>query len=229
MENYLKPTRFMDYEKPIVQQLLIELFPNLTSSLKLLKTTDLPAKSINKEDIKQIAIKLFYFVRDSIKYKIITSFLNRKMLKASEILKSKKGYCVQKAILLTALGRAMGIPSRLHFADIINYKVSKRTQNFMGTNLFVWHGYSEFFINNKWIKLTPAFDKELCKEQNFPIIEFTGENDVILPPYDNQGNKFVEYVKDRGFFEDVPYNQINTALVETYGNHILKLKKTKKN
>ncbi len=38
--------------------------------------------------------------------------------KASRVLEWGKGYCVQKAVLLEALARAAGIPSRLAFEKI---------------------------------------------------------------------------------------------------------------
>ena len=217
-EEYLKPTMFLDFNHSLIQDQILKMFPNLkiSNSMNSNKTIQL-----DLESIRQIAIKLFYFVRDEIKYTIITSFLSRKMMKSSEILKNRRGYCVQKAILLSSLGRAVGIPSRLHFADIINYKASKKIQRFMGTNLFVWHGFTEFYINNNWIKLTPAFDKELCEEQGFPIVEFDGYNNAVFQPYDKDGNKFIEYIKDRGIFSDVPYNKINGDLIETYGEHVL--------
>jgi len=66
---------------------------------------------------------LFYFVRDEIKYTIYISKLREKDNRATEILSRKKGYCVQKAVLLVALARASGIPARLRFADIVNFKL----------------------------------------------------------------------------------------------------------
>ena len=30
----------------------------------------------------------------------------------------------------------------------------------MGTDLFVYHGYAELFLDGKWVKATPAFNVE---------------------------------------------------------------------
>ena len=72
----------------------------------------------NEKENKEKAIKLFYWVRDEIRYDPYTFSALKRDYKATKILERGKGWCVQKAILLTALGRAAGIPSRLHFADI---------------------------------------------------------------------------------------------------------------
>ncbi|MBW1674902.1 MAG: transglutaminase domain-containing protein [Deltaproteobacteria bacterium] len=69
------------------------------------------------------AVGLFYFVRDSIKYNIYMISVFIEDFKASRILEWGKAYCVQKAVLLTALGRAAGIPSRLVFAKIRNHRI----------------------------------------------------------------------------------------------------------
>lgn len=62
---------------------------------------------------EQKAVKLFYFVRDSIPYNIFMISVFIEDFRASRILEWSKGYCVQKAVLLTALGRASNIPTRL--------------------------------------------------------------------------------------------------------------------
>ena len=52
------------------------------------------------------AVRLFYFVRDSIRYNVFMISVFKEDFIASRILEWGKGYCVQKAVLLTALGRA---------------------------------------------------------------------------------------------------------------------------
>jgi transglutaminase-like putative cysteine protease len=58
----------------------------------------------------------------------------------SAVIDATSGYCVQKAVALTAAARAAGIPSRLGFADVKNHLQSERLRAAMGTDLFVWHG-----------------------------------------------------------------------------------------
>ena len=159
---------------------------------------------------------LFYFVRDKIKYSMFVPFFKREHYKASLILSQKAGYCVQKAVLLTTLLRATGIPSVLLFADIINHKSPSNVFELMGTNYFTYHGYTAAYINHKWIKLTPAFDIEMCKKVNYPTVEFNKPKDAVFSPTDSQGNKFIEYSKLHGAYTDLPINEILTAWETVY-------------
>ncbi len=159
---------------------------------------------------------------DEIKYVIIKEIFTRKIMKSSYILQKKEGFCVQKAVLLTSLCRAVGIPAKLHFVDIRNYRSSKSVQDLMGTNLFVWHGYTEIFLNNKWVKANPAFDKVLCEENNFPTVEFDGIHDAMFSKKDLLGNKFIEYENDHGTFDDLPYSEILNGWYQAYAEHFSK-------
>lgn len=202
LTTYLEPTTFIDFENLIIQE----------------KARELKAKADTNRDL---VILTFEFVRDQIKYAIESFQIQDKTkYKASFILQTKRGFCIPKAILLTALLRANSIPSKLHFADIINHRSPKHLVEVMGTNLYVFHGYSEVFIKGEWIKLNPAFDSNLCKRQELPICEFDGANDAIFAEKDLNGHKFVEYVRDRGSYDTVPFNEIIQAMLQYYG-HIL--------
>ena len=67
-------------------------------------------------DPVEIAVRLYYAVRDRIWYDPYYPFYLPGHYRASNILKSGRGYCVSKASLLCALGRARGIPARIGFA-----------------------------------------------------------------------------------------------------------------
>ena len=56
------------------------------------------------------AIALYYAVRDRIKYDPYDLRYSRSAMQASTILAKQCGYCVAKAVLLTAVGRHQGIP-----------------------------------------------------------------------------------------------------------------------
>ncbi|MHA1973881.1 MAG: transglutaminase-like domain-containing protein [Candidatus Hodarchaeales archaeon] len=189
---YTRATYYLDSNTKAIKNLAMELSTGL-------------------KDRKDIVKSYFEYVRDNIKYSVKDFQLhNKEQFKASVTLQKKKSFCVPKAILLAALLRVNPgdpIPSRLHFVDIINHRSPKYLQDIMGTNVFVFHGYTEVYLD-KWIKLTPSFDSELCKRHNLPICEFTGENDAIFSPKDNEGNPFVKYVNDYGTFDDLPYEQL---------------------
>ena len=154
------------------------------------------------------AVKLFYFVRDTIKYNVymISVFIDD--FKASRILEWGKGYCVQKAVLLAALGGAAGIPSRLAFAKIKNHKVSERVHEVLGTAIFPRHGYNQFFLNGKWVSATAAFDRALCEKNILPTVEFNGREDALLPEKTLRGEPYIEYLKKFTPREDLPLDWI---------------------
>ena len=58
------------------------------------------------------AVRLFYAVRDAVRYDPYTTRLERDEFRASLTLERKVGFCVPKAVLLAAAARALGIPSR---------------------------------------------------------------------------------------------------------------------
>ncbi len=132
-------------------------------------------------------------------------------MKASTVLEKKYGFCVSKAILLAAAARVMCIPSRLHFADVKNHLTSKRLYEIMQANIFVYHAYTEVYLEDKWVKVTPAFNSLLCKKSGVEPLEFDGRNDSIFQQFDLKGNKFMDYIKDRGSFADLPYEELVKA------------------
>jgi hypothetical protein len=199
MEIYLQPTKFFDFNKSRVQQKALEI------------TNDC-------ETEKEKAKTLFYWVRDSIKYnmQLFVPILPNNF-KASKVMQKRQGFCVSKSILLSTLARAVGIPARIHLVDLINHLVSQKVIDFMGTNVMFYHGFSEFYLNDKWVKLTPSFDQGTALRGKFlPMVEFDGENDAVFPPHDVNGKRFGEYVGDRGVHADLPLDEIDKVFREKY-------------
>jgi transglutaminase-like putative cysteine protease len=124
---------------------------------------------------------------------------------------------VQKSVALTAAARAAGIPSRLGFADVRNHLSTERLRAAMGTDLFIWHGYSTFFVGGRWTKASCAFNAELCARFGVPPLDFDGTNDALLHPYDGDGSRYMEYVSDRGVYTDLPLEEMLADLSATYG------------
>ena len=162
------------------------------------------------------ALGLYYAVRDQIRYNPYSIDPEKPAMKASQILKKGEGYCVAKAVLLTACARNQGIPARLGFADVRNHLNTKKLREMMGADLFVWHGYSEIYLGEKWVKATPAFNLSLCQNFNVHPLEFDGINDSIFHPLDQKGNRHMEYVADHGSFIDLPWERIMAACIKAY-------------
>ena len=109
----------------------------------------------NIDDVHEKARRLFLYVRDEIKYTVYAPMYPESQYKATTIIERGLGYCVQKAVVLCALARSVGIPARLVFADIINHAVPETLIEFMGSNLFTYHCYSEMFLGERWVQMTP--------------------------------------------------------------------------
>ncbi len=163
------------------------------------------------------AVKLYYAVRDGIWYDPYYPFYLPEHYRASHVLRSGQGYCVCKASLLCALGRASNIPSRIGFADVKNHLATRQLLDFLGSDLFVYHGFVEFYLEGKWVKATPAFNKELCERHRVAPLEFNGHEDSIFHPYNLEKELFMEYVGDHGTYADIPVDVIVAAWKETYG------------
>jgi len=163
------------------------------------------------EGVKERAIRLFSFVRDEIRYNIYATRDIDADFKASRVLARKEGYCVQKAVLLVALARAVGIPARLRFAEVRSHLTAADIVAKRGSNVFLYHGLTDLYIEGRWVKATPTYDLEYCKRMGIAPIRFDAEEDAMLPAYTEDGRLNAEYLQDRGFFDDLPIDEIRKA------------------
>ena len=196
---YLRPTEIIDARHPGIQSYADEL-----------------TRDAGNDPIRQ-AVKLYYGVRDGIWYDPYYPFYLPEHYRASNVLKSGRGYCVCKASLLCALGRAKGIPTRVGFATVKNHLATRELIAHMGSDLFVYHGYTEFFLDGKWVKATPAFNIELCHRHHVEPLEFDGREDSVFHAYNLDKKQFMEYIDDHGVYADIPVNTIVAAWEKTYG------------
>ncbi|MBE0479577.1 MAG: transglutaminase domain-containing protein [Dehalococcoidia bacterium] len=194
-EKYLRPTPTIDSDNRAIGA----------------KVRELAAGKSNQAEISSI---LFYFVRDAISYNLYVNKHMPEHFRASSTLERGQGYCVQKAVLLAAMARAAGIPARLGFAKIRNNLVPQKVLSLLGTDIFPWHGYTDLYLSGKWVKATPAFDVRMCRENRFIPVEFDGRADARFPQYDLDGRPHIEYLLDRGPRDEVPLNDIRSALIE---------------
>lgn len=160
--------------------------------------------------------RLFRAVRDGIRYNPYAIRADRRSYRASEVALAGESWCVPKAVLLAAAARSVGIPARLGFADVRNHLSTPKLRELMGTDLFVYHGYAELLVNGRWFKASPAFNSELCARFGVPPLEFDGTSDALLHPYDGSGRRYMEYVHDHGWYPDLPFGEIMSALERTY-------------
>jgi hypothetical protein len=86
----------------------------------------------------------------------------------------------------------------------------------MGTDLFLYHGYSVLFVDGAWRKASPAFNRELCARFGVPPLEFDGTGDALLHAYTGDGERHMEYVRDHGMRSDLPFAEIMAAYAAAY-------------
>ena len=164
----------------------------------------------------QRAVSLYYAVRDGIRYNPFLDFSKEETYQASHCLSAGEGFCVGKAALLAACARADGIPARVGFADVKNHLTTPALRARMGSDLFIYHGYTELLLEGKWVKATPAFNLELCRRFKVKPLEFDGREDSIFHPFDEDERRHMEYLRDRGSHADVPVAEIMRAFREIY-------------
>jgi transglutaminase-like putative cysteine protease len=154
------------------------------------------------------AILLFNAVRDEIRYDPFHIGVTEDDFRASRIAGQSTGFCIPKAILLTAALRAAGIPAAVGFADVRNHLNSPKLMELMETDLFLYHGYVALWLDGRMFKVTPAFNTELCQRFGVKELIFDGESDALFHEFDAKDRRHMEYVNDRGWSADPPIGQL---------------------
>jgi len=202
-DEYLQPTEFLNFDNEAVREFA--------------ETNTVGVKSETEK-----AVALYYAVRDGFQYNPYLLDLRRSGLTASDLLARNHGYCVEKAVLLAASARAVGVPSRLSFYIVRNHIATERLERALKKNYLVFHGAAEVYLDGNWLKTTPAFNAGLCKYLGVEPLEFDGTRDSIFQEYDASGNVFMEYLHEYGFFSDLPYElyleELNKHYPHIFGN-----------
>jgi len=198
MEEFLRPTDTVESGHPRIQECARELTRGCAS------------------DVEK-AVKLFYFVRDEIRYNIYMISMDLEEFRASFILEAQKGYCVQKAVLLAALSRAAGIPNRLAFARIRNQRVPEKLYARTKTRVFPAHGFNQFYLEGRWISAAATFDRRLCEKVGVGVVEFDGTRDALLPQRALDGGRYIEYLEHYDPLADLPLEWIVERTSKIWG------------
>jgi transglutaminase-like putative cysteine protease len=167
-------------------------------------------------DEVQRACRLYYAVRDGIRYTAYDLDLRPEALRASQVLASGEGWCVSKSVLLAALCRAVNIPCRLGYANVRNHMATAKLLEFLGTDVFYYHGYNEIYLRGRWVKATTAFNRTLCDKARIAPLEFDGVHDSIYHPFDLAGQRYMEYLHDYEPAADLPYDAMIAKFREVY-------------
>lgn len=185
MPQYLNPGRFIDSDHPAV--------------IDFAETH----RGADRNPLAQ-AVRLYYAVREAVRYNPYTFSRDPATLRGSYALISGESYCVPKATLLAGCARHCGIPARIGLADVRNHLSTPRLLELLRSDVFAMHGYTELYLNDRWVKATPAFNQGLCELFDVAPLEFDGRHDSVFHPFNRQGAKLMEYITDHGPFADVP-------------------------
>lgn len=197
MREYLEPGRFIDSDHPA----LVEFAEKSRGSSR---------------DPRQQAVNLYYQVRDQIRYNPYTFSRDPDTLKASHALLKGESYCVPKATLLAACARHCGIPARIGLADVRNHLSTPKLLEMLRSEVFAMHGYTELYLDGRWLKATPAFNLALCRMFKVEPLEFDGLNDSVFHAFNTEGARYMEYLRDHGQFADVPEQLFFGHLADCY-------------
>jgi len=206
--TYLEASYYFDYNNKAIQELI--------ASCTTPTQTD-----------KEKAIAMYTRVRDQWRYDPYHISLSKEKYKASYIATKQSGNCVEKSILLIACLRGLGLPARLHLGKVKNHLAVERLTEKFGSNELTPHGMGNVVLNGKWLKMSPAFNASLCEKLKVAPLAFDGDQHSFLQQYNSEGNQFMEYTADYGYFEDVPLDFMIQNL-KTHYPHIFNTHKTVK-
>lgn len=151
---------------------------------------------------------LYYAVRDRIRYEVYGADLSRDGLRASSTVRSGSGMCLHKSILYAACLRRIGIPSRLVLTDVRNHLSSERLRQLLGGDVFHQHCLTAVRLDGSWVRATPVFNRTLCRLYGLAELDFDGTADSIHQPYDRHGDRQMEFLREHGEFDDLPYDAV---------------------
>jgi len=160
--------------------------------------------------------RLFAAVRDSIWYTPYSMDLTKKGLSAAETLERGHGFCISKAVLLAATLRSLGLPTALGFSRVKNHQATEKYRSFFQTDIFPFHGFVYVLVENRWILLTPAFNREWYERYHLPVPEYQPFQPIQLPENDHTGKPFFQYEKHFGAFPDVPHKMMLEEFAKTF-------------
>ncbi|MBU0974358.1 transglutaminase family protein [Patescibacteria group bacterium] len=162
LSEFLKETRYCDWKNPEI----IKVVENYKAQFT---------------DRRELAIKLFEFVRDEIKYRI-----GPWGIKSSDTLRERKGMCTSSSNLLVALYRAANIPSGYCIYKVRGGESFGHILPALIKNPLKKHSVHIicYVYLDKWIKCDSSTDRDLSHETRhisniMKLVEWNGKDDFV--------------------------------------------------
>lgn len=207
-DAYVGATDFFDIDHPTVREFVASAIGDATGE-------------------RERAVRLFYAVRDRIRYDPYRVTYDPAAYRASAVIAAGYGWCVPKAGLLATCARAVGIPSAIGLADVVNHlNTEKLRERMSGVNVFYNHGYAAMYIDGQWLKAVPAFNIELCERFGVKPTEFDGRHDALYQEFDVSNRRHMEYLADHGCWSDLPLDKIRADFAIHYPQLEARMKAT---
>lgn len=187
-------TEFLDHDSPQVREFV---------------RSALPSEALSP---REQAVRLYYAVRDGVRYDVYDADLSREGLRASAIIEAGHGFCLHKSILYAAATRSLGIPSCLILTDVRNHLASERLKRLVGGDVFHFHCLTAVHLDGRWVRATPVFNRMLCRLYGIAPLEFDGVSDSMHHPYDANGRRSMEFLRTHGEFTEFPYDLVIAGL-----------------
>jgi hypothetical protein len=196
MREMLTPTRFVESDHPAIRERV---------------------RSLNLQGlgVRERAARLFQHVRNDVRYEFMAKFSPDDYL-ASNVLSANQGFCVQKAVLLAALGRAADVPTAIVLCDMRDHALPEKVVRTIGTDVMHHHGLNAFFIDDRWLTVDASLDPKFLDKKRYPRVGFDGTADALLPEHTIDGGRAAEYLVFHGRHADLPYEETTQAFIAGY-------------
>ena len=159
---------------------------------------------------------LFEWVRDEIAYDMAPDLRDRRSWRASDTIDRGWGFCQQKAVLLTAMARAAGVPAVVAYQSVIEHRLPDRFDVYLPEKRMRPHGLSAVWIDGRWQQLDPSLHREMCDRRGLQVVQWVPGEDALLPQLDRAGQPHCTIEEDLGMYDDLPDHIVGATMAHAF-------------